>query len=191
MYSRTPLSDSTIILRPFQQGDAALMYAAVRESLDDLKPWMSWATEQYSRQDAWNWAESAIQHWDVGSYFGFVIADATDKTFLGSCSLGHINHTYRFCNLGYWVRTTRRGRGFAARAARLAARFAFERLRLVRAELVIGVGNAASLRVAEKAGAHYEGILHNRMLVREQVSDAVMYSLLPKDFGLPILGGGK
>lgn len=185
MIPRLKLMDGSLVLRPFLQSDAPLLYAAVRESLADLKPWMSWATEQYSRQDAWNWAEAAIQHWDTGAYYGFVITDADSGVFLGSCSLSHTNTTYRLCNLGYWIRTSRRGQGLAVRAARLAARFAFEHLGLVRVEVVVGVGNTASLRVAQKAGAHYEGCLLNRMLVRNSVCDAIMFSFLPQDFGLP------
>jgi hypothetical protein len=38
--------------------------------------------------------------------------------------------------------------------------------------------------VAKKIGAHYEGILLNRMVVGTQIYDAHMFSLLPSDFGL-------
>ncbi|HNK63948.1 MAG TPA: GNAT family protein, partial [Anaerolineales bacterium] len=68
--------------------------------------------------------------------------------------------------------------------ARLAAHFAFESVNLIRAEIVIAVGNEASKRVAEKIGAHYEGILLNRMTVGTKIHDAHMFSLLPSDFGL-------
>jgi hypothetical protein len=35
-------------------------------------------------------------------------------------------------------------------------------------------------------GAHYEGILRNRMVVGPDVFDAHMYSLIPQDFGLSV-----
>jgi RimJ/RimL family protein N-acetyltransferase len=91
---------------------------------------------------------------------------------------------YHFCNLGYWIRSSRHGEGIAGRSAKLAARFAFEKVKLIRTEIVIAVGNEASRRVAEKIGAHYEGILLNRMTVGTQIYDAHMYSLVPADFGL-------
>ena len=69
----------------------------------------------------------------------------------------HIHPVYKFCNLGYWVRTSRHGRGIAGRAAKLIAQFAFEKVNLIRAEIVIAVGNSTSKRVAEKVDAHYEG----------------------------------
>ncbi len=64
------------------------------------------------------------------------------------------------------------------------AQFAFEKANLIRAEIVIAVGNEASKRVAQKVDAHYEGILLNRMTVGTAIYDAHMFSLLPSDFGL-------
>jgi RimJ/RimL family protein N-acetyltransferase len=91
---------------------------------------------------------------------------------------------YHFCNLGYWVRTSHHGQGIAGRAAKLVARFAFENLGIIRVEIVVAIENQASLRVAEKLGAHDEGILLNRMVIGKSIYDAHMYSLLPSDFGL-------
>ena len=82
------------------------------------------------------------------------------------------------------MRTSRHGEGIAGRATKLAARFGFEHAGLVRAEIVIAAGNEKSIRVAEKLGAHYEGILRNRMVIGKVIADAHMYSLIPQDFGL-------
>ena len=66
-------------------------------------------------------------------------------------------------------------------AIRLAARFGCEELGLYRIEIVAAVDNIASQRVAEKAGAVREGVLRNRLLVRGESQDAVLFSLLPGD----------
>jgi len=184
MPDRAVLSDGFVSLRPLRASDAHPLHAAVRESLRELHLWMSWADETYDLDVAREWVAASAARWQDRSYFGFAICDAQDETFLGGCSLSHINPVYRFCNLGYWVRTSRHGEGIAGRAALLAARFAFARLGLVRVEIVIAVGNRASTRVAEKIGARYEGTLRNRMMVREQIYDARMYSLVPSDPGL-------
>jgi RimJ/RimL family protein N-acetyltransferase len=55
---------------------------------------------------------------------------------------------------------------------------------LLRAEIVVAVGNTASLRAAEKSGARREGVLRNRITVGEKIFDAVMFSLTPQDFGI-------
>jgi RimJ/RimL family protein N-acetyltransferase len=155
---------------------------AVRESLGDLEPWMSWATAGYTQTSAREYIAIARARWDEHTLYSFAITRG--ETLLGVCTLSSIHPIYHFCNLGYWVRTACRGHGIAGRAANLAARFAFEDLGLIRVEIVIAVGNHASIRVAEKLGAHTEGILRNRMVIRKAICDAHMYSLVPADFGL-------
>ena len=178
------ITDGVILMRPFRFEDAEETFVAVRESLTDLKPWMSWAHDGYSIQDSKEFIRVTRARWQEGTLFAFVITDAKSGSVLGGCSLSHIHPVYHLCNLGYWVRTSRHGEGIAVRATKLAARYAFEKVGLIRVEVVMAIGNSASRRVAEKSGAHYEGILRNRMVVGREVYDAHMYSLVPQDFGL-------
>ncbi len=147
---------------------------------------MSWAYDDYSLNDTREFIRITRARWQEGTLYAFAITDAMSGLVLGGCSLSHIHPIYHLCNLGYWVRSSSRGRGIAGRATRMAARYAFEKVGLVRVEIVIAPENKASLRVAEKVGARYEGILRNRMVVGQEVYDAVMYSLIPQDFGLSI-----
>ncbi len=180
--SASLLTDGVVALRTFRADDAVSMCAAVQESLEDLKPWMSWAHDGYVQKESQDWITVAQARWNEGSYFGCVITDAKDSMFLGGCSLSQIHPLYRFCNLGYWIRTSQRGHGFAGRATLLASRFAFERLKLSRVEIVVAAENTPSQKVAEKIGAHREGVLRNRLVHHDALQDAVMYSLIPSDF---------
>jgi ribosomal-protein-serine acetyltransferase len=184
LFPFTTQHDEKIILRPLDLTNTSALQQAVRESLAELKPWMSWAHDEYSEKDAYNFITLTRASWSNGSLFAFCIVDANTSDLLGGCSVSHIHPVYHFCNLGYWVRTSRCGQGIAGRAALLAAHFAFEKVGLVRAEIVAAVDNEASIRVAKKIGAHYEGILLNRMVIGGQIKDAKMFSLLPSDFGL-------
>ena len=184
MFPFITLTDGTITLRPFEFGEENELYKAVQESIPELEPWMSWANDKYTNETALNFITLTRTYWANGSLYAFAITDTQTGAIIGGCSLSHIHPIYHFCNLGYWVRTSRHGEGIAGRAARLAARFAFERINLIRAEIVIALGNEPSKRAAEKAGAHYEGILLNRMVIGTQIIDAYMFSLLPSDFEL-------
>ena len=88
-------------------------------------------------------------------------------------------------NLGYWVRTSATRNGIASKAARLVAQFGFEELGLHRIEIIAAIPNIASQRVAEKIGAVREAVLRKRLLIRDQSQDAVLFSLVPEDLGLP------
>lgn len=184
MFPFTNLTDGVVVLRPFEFGEEIGLYNAVRESLTDLNPWMTWATERYTADTARDYIAVVRAEWSRGTMYAFAIANAGTNEIMGGCGLSHFHPIYKFCNLGYWVRSSRRGNGYAGRAARLAAKFAFERANAIRVEIVVAKDNHASARVAEKTGAHYEGILLNRMTVREKIYDARMFSLLPSDFGL-------
>jgi ribosomal-protein-serine acetyltransferase len=183
MFPFMKLTDSIVTLRPFEFGEEKELHVAVQESLTELSPWMSWANEAYTSEVAANFIAISRAQWASGGMYAFAISDEQNR-IVGGCSLSHLHPVYHFCNLGYWVRTSRHGEGIAARATRLIAQFAFEKVKLIRVEIVIALGNEYSKHVAEKVGAHYEGILLNRMVVGKNIYDAHMYSLLPADFGL-------
>jgi ribosomal-protein-serine acetyltransferase len=110
-----------------------------------------------------------------------VVLDARDSTYIGMGGFNRIDHENLRANLGYWIRTSRTGSGIATTVTRLLAGWGFQELKLNRIEIVVATGNQCSQRVAEKAGAQREGILRNRIKVREDLHDAVMYSLVPDD----------
>jgi len=127
--------------------------------------------------EAVEWIRSRAPLAAEGREYTFAIV-GTDGRFLGGCGVNQINRLHRFGNLGYWVRTSATGHGVATEAVRQVAEFAFRTADLVRLEIVCAVGNDASQRVAERAGAVREGILRHRLLVHGQPVDAVMYSLV-------------
>ncbi|NIV38466.1 MAG: N-acetyltransferase, partial [Anaerolineae bacterium] len=61
------------------------------------------------------------------------------------------------------------------------AQFGFQQVGLRRVEIVVAVENWASRRVAQNAGAHFEGILRNRVRLAGDNVDAAMHSLIPED----------
>jgi RimJ/RimL family protein N-acetyltransferase len=102
----------------------------------------------------------------------------TSGEYVGAAGLNQFNHVHNFANLGYWVRESRQGRGIALEAVSLVSEFGFRVLGLTRIEIVVAEANLPRRRVAEKAGAHFEGIARKRILLRDQAIDAAMYSLV-------------
>ena len=104
---------------------------------------------------------------------------------MGGCGLNNIDNNNRVANLGYWVRSSRTGKGIASSVVGLLARFAFEELKLNRVEIIPAISNKASQRVAIKAGATKEGILRKRIVVGDKIYDGIMFSLIPGDLKHP------
>jgi RimJ/RimL family protein N-acetyltransferase len=174
-------SDGTVLIRPCRMDDAQAIHEGVRESFNELHPFMHWCHPEYSLEDSRSYLELCEQAWEDGIEYGFTVLNPSDRSLLGLCGINHINHMILFGNLGYWIRTGRAGQGAATRATKLLARFGFEKLGLRRLEIVVDLHNPASLRVAEKAGAVREGVLRNRIRHHDEFRDAVMFSLIPGD----------
>ena len=164
-------------IRSYEAGDAPALWEAARESVAEVFPWLAWCHAGYSMEEAIEWIRTRAALAAEGREYAFSIL-GPDGRFLGGCGLNQVNRIHRFCNLGCWVRTSASRRGVATEAVRQLADFAFQNTDLLRLEIVCGIANLPSQRVAERVGAVREGVLKHRLLLHGHPVDAVMYSLL-------------
>jgi ribosomal-protein-serine acetyltransferase len=175
------LIEGPFLIRPYRPGDVDAVYEAVRESIAEVSPWLPWCHPEYKREQTVAFILSGEEAWQSGGEYSFGVFEKESDHFLGGVGLNQFNHIHRIGNLGYWVRTRAIGRGIASTAARRIAQFGFEQLALQRIEIVAALTNIASQRVAEKAGAIREGVQRQRILIRGEAQDAVVYSLVRDD----------
>ncbi len=157
-------------LVPPTDDDADAVAAAVQASIDELAPWMPWATAEYDRVSALQWVRGEID--PTSHRFAIVV----DDEIVGSCGLNKLDAENQRMNLGYWVRSDRVGRGHATAATKLLADYGLNHVGMRRLEVLMSVRNEASRRVAERAGAHYEGVAVARLLLNGESHDAHMFS---------------
>lgn len=175
------LSDGTIVVRPHRAEDCDAMYTAVVESMAELSRWLPWCHAGYAREDAASFIALSAQAWTQAAHYPFAILAAGNDSFLGGIGINHIVRPNRLGNMGYWVRTSRTGQGIASAAVRLVSRYAFESLGFTRLEIACIPTNALSRRVAEKAGARFEALARNRLVMHGTACDASVYGLVPED----------
>ena len=174
MESGSPdLTDGVIRLRNPVDADAPALCAAVLSSLPELTPFMPWATAAYDEAVTMSWIRAELE---AGEVRYLIVGE--DGEVAGTCGLNRFDKVDRRANLGYWLRTDRTGRGWATRATVLLARHGLTRLGLERVEIMMAVENEASRRVAERAGATFEGTLRHRLLLHGVYHDAHLYSLI-------------
>src|SRR3982074_2135201 len=145
------LEEGSLLIRPYREGDASALYEAVRESIAEVSPWLPWCHQNYAIEETREFLASRELASQGGEWYSFGIFETDGGRFLGGVGINFINRVHQMANLGYWVRTSAAGRGIATMATRLAVTFAFAHLGLQRIEIVAGVGNVPSQRVAEKA----------------------------------------
>ncbi|HLQ79162.1 MAG TPA: GNAT family N-acetyltransferase [Terriglobia bacterium] len=171
---------SDLSIRPFQIDDVPALYEAVRESIDDLRPWMPWCHSGYAMSETQEWVEKQIAAFEALHEFHFAILFG-NRHVVGACGLNGIQSANRLANLGYWVRSSASRRGFATQSTRLLAQWAFQNTDLERLEILVSIRNRGSLRVAAKAGAVWEGVLRGRLRLHGELHDAVLFSILRDD----------
>lgn len=166
-----------LVLRAPLPSDAKAMVQAVRESQPDIGRFLVWATEDYGVAEADQWCRSSEGE---SGYNPLHIFDEAG-TLLGGVGLHAQDVRNGKVELGYWTRASARGQGVALRAGRLLVDCAFDAMGFSRVELIIARDNAASCRVAEKLGARCEGVLGDRLKLKEGLVDAYVYAVLKRD----------
>jgi len=170
-----------LLVRRFTRQDVDLLYEAIIDSLPELSRWMWWAHENYAKSETATFIESQLNPETEGDEDGFGIFEKGSGQILGCAGLNRVDRINKYCNLGYWVRSSATGRGIATTVARRLATFALTELGMNRVEVIAAVENVASLRVAEKIGAKREGIARCRLTFGEKVHDAWVHSIIRSD----------
>ncbi|MGH2857556.1 MAG: GNAT family N-acetyltransferase, partial [Solirubrobacteraceae bacterium] len=116
----------------------------------------------------------------------FAIVSPAVGNLLGSISLLRFSLRDARGEVGYWLARGARGTGHATRAVGLICAWGFAALHLERIDLMAATGNAASQRVAERAGFTREAVLRSYLRAGAEHQDMVMFGLLRAE--LPIRG---
>jgi RimJ/RimL family protein N-acetyltransferase len=176
---RGALTDGVVSLRPLRAADAPEIHAlhqlpdVVAVSVPPLAPDREEVELRCARSGTW---------WLAGERADLVVTDAGSGAFAGDIGLYYQDPRTGQAMVGYTLLPAWRGRGYATRAVRLLARWAFEQAGIVRLIAGTSPANLASQRVLERAGFRREGYQRDRLpgLAGSRVDD-LLYALLPRD----------
>lgn len=182
-----PIVTPRLILRPVQTGDGAALYEALEETWDALRRWMAWTDEGKSPEKAEIYARQKhaafIRREDI-AIVGIERDTGRPVIWTG---LHRFDWKLRKFEIGYWVRQSAMGQGYATEATNALTRYAFDVLGAQRVEIDHAEGNEASRNVITKLGFAFEAARQNALLLPGGVlTDARSYVRVNKD-GLPPL----
>lgn len=168
-----PLCDAQVRLRAFDHGDNDAIAKAYNDA-DVLR----WFWSDTAERSATGFLRRQAGAWERGEWASFAICESegpcVGAVFLEPRERG-------ICDIGYWLLPDGRRRGLAARATRLVAEWALRMPEVARVQLWTEPENAASQRVAERAGFRREGVLRAYGEREGRRVDAVFYSLIADD----------
>ena len=166
-----------VLLRPWREDDAEATLRALRDP--DVRLWNG--AGEPTRETVTRFLRSRAD-WSDGDHASWAVVDPTTGELLGSVSLHSIDREQADAEIGYWTVPAARGRGVAALAVDAVCRWAFATLPVERIELCHAVENAASGRVAEKAGFTREGRLRRSYRYGDGAKhDELLWSRLADD----------
>lgn len=149
------IAGDRVRLRPFRDDDAEDLVAGCGDDL--VRRYLPRLPEPYTLADARSWiAEGSVAARASGGA-AYAIADPADDRLLGGIGIGNPLPERRQGEIGYWVAPWARRRGVATAAVRALAEGALAAT-FGRLELLTGVENEASQRVALAAGFRREGV---------------------------------
>jgi RimJ/RimL family protein N-acetyltransferase len=173
------LSDGTVELRPLWSGDTDDVYAlrSLAESVATSVPPTAPDRAEVLRRCA-----GAPSRWLAGQRAALTIRDAASGTFAGEISLYYSEPETGEAMFGYGLAPEWRGRGYATRAVRLLAEWAFTHAGIARVVAGTAPDNVGSQRVLERAGFTREAYQRSRLpgLDGTRVDD-ILWALLPGD----------
>ncbi|HNT34204.1 MAG TPA: GNAT family protein [bacterium] len=170
------LSGSKVTLRPVTEDMAEDMFEATSESQTELNPFMPW--ENQVVQDAKDFIERSARSREQGEELQLAIFERETDEFVGMIGLFQLDPFTPKGTIGYWIRTSKAGSGFATDAVSTLLAFCQQRLDLARVDACVASGNPASQRVLEKCGFRREGLKERAELCHGQWHDVVMYGIV-------------
>lgn len=160
------LETRRLILRSFRLEDAPALHGAVAESIGQLRSnlwFLPWVAEEPTLQSAEIRCRRAEANFILQTDLPFLAFEKETGRLVASVGLHRTDWDIPKTEVGYWVRTSETGKGYASEGVVALTSWAFQVLHAKRVELVTDEQNVGSRAVAERCGFTLEGILHNVM----------------------------
>jgi RimJ/RimL family protein N-acetyltransferase len=165
-----------LTIRAPEAGDGAENFAAILESLEELRPWMPWACEPLTPETQEAVMRRAHADFMSRTDVMFLILLKGTSTMVGGSGLHSIDWRVPRFEIGYWLRTGYTGKGYMTEAVNAIAGFAFGTLGANRVEIRCDERNTRSAAVARRCGFDLEGVLRNN--TRDHLTDELKNTMI-------------
>lgn len=153
-----PIRTPRLILRPPQAGDGAAMHEAKAETWEGIHKWMPWTKDGLgTAEESEAVARKAQAKFILREDLMLIGHEAKSGRAVIYTGLHRFDWQHRSFEIGYWVRQSAQGKGYATESTNALIRYAFGALNARRVQIDFADGNEASHAVIKKLGLCYEG----------------------------------
>jgi RimJ/RimL family protein N-acetyltransferase len=175
------LGTERLFIRAPRLDDAPVVYAAIQESLANLRQWMLWAHEEQTLESVEANTRQAITLFQAREVLRLRLFRKSDGEYVGMSEVHSFDWSVPRCEIGYWARTSMQGQGYITEAVRALTEFALTTLGMLRVEIRCNARNVRSAAVAERAGYSLEARLHHyERDVGGELRDTLVYARFPE-----------
>jgi ribosomal-protein-alanine N-acetyltransferase len=168
------LTGTRIQLLPFEHSDSDLFI-----ELSMCPKMMEHVYTPLTYDEAKAAFEVKSQRWVATSenWLSLGITELSTSEKLGSIGIKIVNHDAKIGEMGFMLRPSAQGKGFASEALGLLKDYAFAELGLNKLTAICSVNNAGSYKLLEKLGFEREGCLRQNTRINNTLVDDYVYGL--------------
>jgi RimJ/RimL family protein N-acetyltransferase len=172
-----------LVIRTFNLSDAPALHEALVESIDQLRQnlwFLPWVAEEQTIESAEIRCRKAHDNFVTRADLAYLAFSKETKRLVASVGLHRTDWSIPKTEVGYWVRSSEVGRGYASECVTELTNWALQSLGAARVELVTDELNEGSRAVAKRCGFELEGVHQNTMRdVAGKLRNSCVYSKLP------------
>lgn len=166
-----------LLIRAPLWNDGVIVNEAVKESLEQLRPWMPWAKSVPTIEESEISIRRSRLEFLNRTDFRLLLIQKETGQLVGSSGLHRMDWKSRRFEIGYWVRTSFGNQGYITEAAEAITNFAINELQANRIEIRCDARNVRSAQVAQRIGFAFEGTLRNDTVdVEGLLRDTMVFS---------------
>jgi RimJ/RimL family protein N-acetyltransferase len=110
-------------------------------------------------------------------WLSFGISEGSTGEKLGSIGIKITNREAKIAEIGFMIKPSAQGKGFAGEALNIVKNYALSKLNLNKLVATCSVNNAGSFKLLEKHGFIREGCLKQNVIIKGKYVDDYIYGL--------------
>lgn len=156
-----PIVTPRLLIRSVLPGDGIAANEAKNETFDQLHTTMAWADKPQTDDETEIIMRDEYSKFIRRENLMMIAVERTSGKAVVFTGLHDVNWKIRSFEIGYWVRASAQGNGYATEVANALTRYAFEVLHARRVVICHSDDNERSKNVIEKLGFTFEGCMKN------------------------------
>ena len=177
------IESERLIIRCYEPKDALHLQKSIQESVDHLRPWMSWVkSEPEELKVKIERLRMFRADFDLSKNYVYGVFDPHETELVGGTGL-HPRVGSNAFEIGYWINVNHVNKGYATEISAALTKVAFEIEHINRVEIHCEPSNIKSSAIPKKLGYVYEATLRNRTEnIKGELIDSMIWSIVKDEY---------